>query len=347
MQQVKVAVTLPNERRLLVQADLPDRARVGEARNDFLLQDGKVHRLSKPDGNDPDDGDLLLIEPLVRIVDAASFGPLYRATSCRRDGEHFVLMDQAGTKTLLHLFEGTLLPRSFTYGTQAVRIEDYLRTSSTWVVKKATLAPLGTCGVFFEDGGILIPSGFFDVPAEGTKKDPNENMRMTAPGTVRERESTTPILIDGRAAKWVLLEACDGWTADAWTKRHESYLPVYEELERQKQQIFGFPMLWQEDGHSRFGIPFRQRKDGPVVQARPEWRIGGSSPTRMLVVYPDKGSVEDRARVGTSLLQRALVNRKLKAVGPIVAQPFVHLHNGPPDTAKLNDCKVRMSVRVQ
>ncbi len=355
MQQVKVTVTLTDGRRLLVQADLPDRARIGEARNDYLLRDGQVHRLSKPNDDNPGDAIAELIKPLVRIVDAASFGPLYRATACRQDGDHFVLVDKAGTTTLLHLFEDTLLPRSFTYGTQVVRIDDYLRTKTTWIVNKASLIPLGTCGVFFEDGGILIPNGFFDAPTEGNNKDPNERVRMTAPGTVREQESPTPILVDGRAAKWALLEASDGWTSDAWAKRHEAYLPVYEELDGQKQQIFGFPMLWQEHGTNHFAIPFRQRKGGPALKAPPQWRISGSDATRMLVVYPainpgddpDKASVEDRIRKGTSLLNRALVNRKLKALGPIVAQPFIHLHRGTPDAAKLSDCKVRMSVRVQ
>ena len=114
-------------------------------------------------------------------------------------------------------------------------------------------------------------------------------------------------------------------------------------------------MLWQEHGITHFAIPFRQRKGGPALKAPPEWRISGSDATRMLVVCPainpgddpDKASVEDRIRKGTSLLNRALVNRKLKALGPIVAQPFIHLHRGTPDAAKLSDCKVRMSVRVQ
>lgn len=345
MQQVKVTITLPDQRRLLIQADLPDRARVSEAKRDYLLRDGEVHRIDKAGEQESAQARAAsdqFVKQLVRIVDATSFGPLNRATSCSKDGDHFVLTDKAGTQTLLHLFESTLLPRSFTYGKQVVRFDDYLRTKTTWVVNKATLSPLGTCEVFYEDGGILIPKGFFDVPAVGGKEDPGARVRMTAPGNVREQESTTPMLVAGRAAKWVLLEP-----SASWAERHENYVPVHAELEHQNQQIFGFPMLWQEGGSSRFAIPFRQRKNGPQLQAPPDWQIAGSDRTRMLVVYPDKGSVEDRIRTGSALLQRALINQKLKALGPIIAQPFIHLHRDTPDAAKLNDCKVRMSVRVR
>ena len=350
MQRVKVTVTLPDQRRLLIQAELPDKARVSEAKSDYLLRDGEVHRIDQPNdrGAEPAHAiDAQLVRRLVRIVDAASFGPLYRATACQRDGDHFVLTDKAGTKTLLHLHPGTILPSSLGYGEQTVRFDNYLRTKTTWIVNSATLPPLGSCDVLFEDGGILIPAKFFDVPSEAddgkdNKQDPGERVRMTAPGNARERESAAPTLTNGRAARWVLLEP-----STDWAMRHAAYEPVHAELVRQNQQIFGFPMLWQEDGERRFAIPFRQRKGGPALAAPPEWQIGSGGATRMLVVYPDSGSVEDRIRTGTAVLERALINRKLKAIGPIIAQPFIHLHRETPSAAKLRACKVRLSVRVQ
>lgn len=344
MQQVKIRVTLPGDRQLLVQADLPDRGRISEGRRDYLWRDGKPHRLDTPDPAESDadeQANRQLVAPLMRIADAAAFGPLYRAKTCEKDGDDYVLTDTAGTKTRLRVHAGTLLPRSISYGDQTVRIDDYLRTTSTWVANKVTLAPLGTCDVFFEDGGILIPDDFFDLPSERATNG-NENIRIAAPGTVRERESTTPMLVKGSAARWVLLRASDDWQS-----RHDTMLPVHRELERQNQRIFGFPMYWQEGDKSHFAIPFKQREDGPALAAPADWQISGSKATKMLVVYPDQGDVAERIRAGTELLERALTNRKLEAIGPIVAQPFLHLQNGVPNQQKLNKCKVRMSVRVQ
>jgi len=345
MQQVKIRVTLPAGRSLLVQADLPDLARITEGRRNHLWRNQTAHRLGEPDASESADeqkANREMVAPLVRIVDAAAFGPLYRAKTCTKNGDHYVLTDAAGTKTELRLFEGTLLPRSLTCAGRTVRIDDYLRTKTTWVVNKVTHAALGTCDVFFEDGGILIPRGFFDLPSEQGSQNPDENIRVTAPGVVRERESTTPILVKGSAAKWVLIEA-----SPDWQQRHERLLPVHEELVRQNQRIFGFPMYWQQGGKDYFAVPFRQREDGPALKAPADWQLSGSAQTKMLVVYPDTGNVAARIRTGTALLQRALTNRKLKALGPIVAQPFVHLQNGPPTEKKRNNCKVRMSVRVQ
>ena len=54
-----------------------------------------------------------------------------------------------------------------------------------------------------------------------------------------------------------------------------------------------------------------------------------------------------RIRTGTELLQRAVANRKFQVLGPIIAQPFLHLHDGAPNQSKLQNCKVRVSVRIQ
>lgn len=346
MQQVKIRVTLPAGRNLLVQADLPDLARITEGRRNHLWRDQTAHRLGEPDAAESEaeqKANRELIAPIVRIVDAAAFGPLYRAKTCTKSGDHYVLTDAKGTKTELRLFQGTLLPRSLSYAGREIHINDYRRTTkTTWIVSKVTHAPLGTCDVFFEDGGILIPRGFFDLPSAQSSQPRNDNIKVNAPGVVRERESTTPIVVKGSAARWVLLPA-----SSDWQQRHERLLPVHEELVRQNQRIFGFPMYWQQAGEQFFAVPFRQREGGAVLRAPADWQLSGSDQTKMLVVYPDQGNVNKRIETGTALLQRALTNRRLKAIGPIVAQPFVHLQNGPPTDKKLNNCKVRMSVRVQ
>jgi len=345
MSQVKVAVTLPNKRRLLVQADLPDRARVQDGKRNHLWVDQKVYRLDDAATETAAEikANRARIQPLVRMVDAIAFGPLYRAIKCHREGDDFVLTDKDGGVTTLQLHANTLLPRALIYAdNKAVRFDDYLRTKSSWVVKKATLAPLGTCETFFEDGGLVFSSDFFTPPGASSQVKAGEQIRITSPGIVRESESPIPITVIGKAAQWVVLA-----TGDDWALRHEMYAPVHAELEDQNQRIFGFPMIWESDGQTLLGVPFRQRDNGKALTAPGEWNIASSPKTQLLVVYPPSGSVAERILTGTSQLQRSVANRKLKMIGPIVAQPFVHLHEGAPTKSKLANCKVRISVRIE
>lgn len=346
MDRVKVTVTLPNKRRLLVQADLPDLARVHEGTRDLLWANQKVYRLDDGAASEPaaeNEANQARVQPLVRMVDAVAFGPLYRAMQCHRDGNDFVLTDKHGGKTTLQLHANTLLPRALVYADkQTVRFDDYLRTMTTWVVKRATLAPLGTCETLFEDGGLLFSHSFFTPPGASDRTNPGEQVRMTSPGLVREREASTPIAVVGKAAQWVVLTADDDWT-----KRHKLYAPVHAEIEAQTQRIFGFPMIWKRDGQTLLGVPFRQRDGGKAFVAPSGWQVGSSPKTAQLVVYPPSGSIAERILTGTAQLQRTATNRNLKMIGPIVAQPFVHLHKGAPDKSKLADCKVRLSVRIE
>ena len=342
MQQVQVTVTLPDARRLLVHADLPDRARVHAGNRDYVWVEQEVHRIDSDGNSDAsnDDQDRARIAPLAGLVDAIAFGPLYRATHCQRVGADFLLTDAAGTKTTLQLHDGTLLPRALIYAHATVRFDAYLRTKTTWVVNRATTKVLGTCDAIFEDGGVLFGQKFF-ATSDG-KAASKDAVRMTAPGVVRERESATPIVVTGRAAQWVVLAA-----PEDWSDRHAIYKPVHQALEAQDQMIFGFPMLWQEQGQQLLGVPFVQRKDGKALQPPADWQIRSSQETRQLVVYPQTGSLAERIRTGTELLQRAVANRKFQVLGPIIAQPFLHLHDGAPNQSKLQNCKVRVSVRIQ
>lgn len=351
MSRVMVSVTLPDAteaqpRRLLVQADLPHRARVREGLREHLWVKQQIHRLDAGAQEEPietREARRAEVEPLVRIVDAVAFGPLYRAKGCQRLGDGFAITDAAGKMTTLRLHPGTLIPRSLTYTDgRTVHFDDYLRTASTWIVSRATLSPLGACQVVFEDGGMLFADEFFAPPGSSTTPKPTENVHMPAPGVVKESESTTPITVIGKAVRWVVLDA-----GDDWQQRHELYTPVHDELEEQNQRIFGFPMIWEQDGKTMLGAPFKQREGGKELQAPTGWRIESSPATAQLVVYPNTGTVAERIAAGTTLLRRTALNRKLKMIGPIVAQPFVHLHEGVPSTEKLADCKVRMSVRIE
>lgn len=344
MTRVKVTVTLPSKRRLLVQMDLPDCARIQEGKRDSLWVNNKIYRLDDTKGDTAKDieANRALIQPLARMVDAIAFGPLYRATKSHRDGDDVILTDQDGLTTTLQLHDNTLLPRALIYpDNETVRFNDYLRTKSSWIVKQATLAPLGTCDTFFEDGGLVFASNFFEPPGSSKQID-SERIRMTSPGVARESESTIPITVIGKAAKWVAMTS-----SNDWQQRHEMYAPVHAELESQNQRIFGFPMIWKNNGQTMLGVPFRKRDNGNEFTPPDNWDIASSPRTTQLVVYPPSGSVAERILTGTAQLQRSVANRRLKMIGPIIAQPFVHLHEGVPTKSKLADCKVRMSVRIE
>lgn len=352
MQQIKVLVTIPSGRQLLVQADLPNRFRVQEGLRAYLINGPEVQRLDDGAVNEPvteSEAHRAMMRPLSRIVDAVAFGPLYRATSCRRDGADFILTDATGTTTKLQLYKNTLLPSAIIYSSSqdaqaqaSVYLDGYLRTKTTWIVNKATINPLGTCSTSFEDGGVVFANDFFKAKIKYLKADPGKTTRMSAPGVVRESESATPIQVVGKAMSWVMQSS-----GSSWSQQHKLYKPVIAELETQNQRISGFPMIWQEDGQQFLGAPFARRKAGKPLIPPEGWQIKTSPETSQLVVYPAKGSVEDRIRIGTTQLQRHVANRKLKMIGPIIAQPFLHLHEAVPSPSKLADCKVRMSVRIQ
>ena len=352
MQQIKVMITIPDGRQLLVQADLPNRFRVQEGLRAYLLNGSTVQRLDDGAANEPaieSEAHRAMVRPLSRVVDAIAFGPLYRATNCRREGADFILTDATGTTTKLQLYKGTLLPRAIIYSSgqedpakASVYFDDYLRTKTTWIVNRATIDPIGTCSTSFEDGGVVFANDFFKAKSEYLKADPSKTTRMSAPGVVRESESTTPIQVVGKAMSWVVQSSSSNWS-----QQHKLYEPVIAELETQNQKISGFPMMWQEGGQQFLGAPFARRKSGKALIPPEGWKIETSKETSQLVVYPAKGSVEDRIRIGKAQLLRHVANRKLKMIGPIIAQPFLHLHEAVPSPSKLADCKVRMSVRIQ
>jgi hypothetical protein len=339
MQQVTASVKPSNERRIIVQADLPHLVRIYDGKQQFLLRDQSAYRMDET-AITAEERERL--QQIAKLVDAAAFGPLYRATSCRRSGDDFVLSDQRGNKTIMRLHENSLLPSAFVYPDQLVQIGDYLRTKTTWVARWATVDPLGTCEVVFEDGGVVFDAELFQPP-ESAKQEPKPNrIRMPAPGNATEQEQTTPTLMAGKATQLILI-------ADPgdWPTRHSLYQPIHDELEAQGQQIAGFPMMFEDEGKRWLAVPFRQRKRGKALIAPANWRIDSSDASRMLVVYPQNGDLHEKMQKGSQTLTRALANRNLTAIGPLVTQPFVHLHSSPPTKEKLSSCKVRVSVRIK
>jgi hypothetical protein len=343
MRRVKVRLTLADGRQLLVQAHLPDRARVREGTRDWLVRDDVVRRM---DGAAVDEPEALLLRDALQVVDAAAFGALHRSSGCEAVDDGFRLRDGDGATATMTLFAGTLLPRAFTKARTTVAIEDYLHTRVSWVARTLRHARLGLCRVVFEDGGVQFPPDYFELPdaqrANGDTTQPN-TIRTPIPGAVVETQSATPIVVAGKATRLVVLPDPGDWQA-----RHETYRPVIEELQLQQQRIAGFPCIFvDERSRGLLAAPFRRRDDGPEFDAPDGYWLSDVPQGRLLVVYPPEGDVEQRIATGRQQLERALANRKLTAKGPILAQPFVHLHEGPPDANRLRSAAVRVWVRIE
>ncbi|MEO6597625.1 MAG: hypothetical protein ABIP94_23010, partial [Planctomycetota bacterium] len=168
-------------------------------------------------------------------------------------------------------------------------------------------------------------------------------MRITTPGTpVAESRSPVPILVEGRAASWICVP-----DEDTWPLRVTAYQPLHEELERQNQFIAGFPYFWQENGKRWLAAPFRQRNDGPAFVAPKQWQVRSVSAQRWLVVYPPDGDLAAKLTAGELMLREALQGQNLTAQTAILAQPWIHLHEGEPSAEKLSSPIVRMSVAVR
>lgn len=338
MRNVRVAVTGLSEGDALLQARLPLPARVRLGDGNWLVRDDGVHRL---DEGDAPPAAAERLRRLVRLVDVAAFGPLYRATGCRRvDGPASYRLEGPDGPTVLHLRPGTLLPLAIERAGERVTIDDYLRTRTTWVPNRLTSPALGGLDVVFEDGGISFAPDLFDLPSEIGEERPTQ--RIVVPGAVIETPSPTPIVVALQATRVVLLDDPGTWTA-----RHERYGPVHDELEAQDQKIAGFPLLFELDGRRVLGAPFRQRDDGAALEPPADWVLRDEPAGKLLVVYPPEGSVDERIATGISDLQRALANRGLRALGPITAQPYLHLDEGAPSAEKLADARVRVFVRIE
>jgi|GEM_PF-5248990 len=337
MQRVKATATTSAGEQVLVQANLPELGRVREGRSEWLLRDGRVQSL---------DGDLAApdqskrVRDIITVVDAAAFGPLHRAQSCVQDGEAYTLRDGDQSVTMA-LYADTLLPASFTIEGVTITIEDYLHTPTSWVARGLRHPRLGLCRVVFEDGGIQFPPDYFTTTRDrdGTRAA----IRAPIPGAVIETQSPTPIVVEGKATQLVLMP-----DPGEWSTRHEPYREVIEALQAQGQRVAGFPCIFVGDQHrGMLAAPFRRREGGPAFTPPADYVLGDIPAGRLLVVYPTGGDLDARVLAGKRLLARALANRKLTAQGPMIAQPFMHLHEAPPTAAKLAEAKVRVWVRIE
>ena len=342
MDRVEATIVLPDGQEVRAYAAFPERLRLQEASGQFLARGDEVLRIG---GNQPaaaaSPEERARVLQLRQLLDAAALGPLHRATGCRRTGEaEFELTQPGGDRVQMALRPGTLLPATFTDRSGTVALVEWQRTTATWLVALASTPALGACRVRFTVGDIAWANDFFSPPE--ARPAPAGPQQLTDPGVVVERQSATPILVDSKVLGQVLVR-----DPGDWAKRAAAYAPLHAELERQGQQIAGFPQLWQQDGQGWLAAPFRQRAGGPRLQAPADWTVREIAAGRWLVVYPAEGDFAARIATGERLLQAALQERGLRARGPIVAQPWLHLEEGAPDDAAIGKPKVRVAVPVQ
>lgn len=342
LDRLAATVRLPDGAEVRLFAELPDKLRVATAAERLLLVDGAVHRLEGDAASPATPAQRERVQRLRTLLDGAALGPLHRATGCRRLGPaEFELAQPSGEPWRLRLRAGTLLPDRLAGPEGTVQVLDWLRTSTTWIVKRAEVAGLGACELRFDLAGLDWSDDFFAVARPTPTPDRTPAMRVPgSPGV--EPRSPVPFLADGKATRWVVLD-----DPGPWCERATAYRPVHTELERQQQQVAGFPMFFTERERAMLAAPFRQRQGGPAFAPPAGWTIRDVPAGRWLVVYPPDGDLDARIGTGAQLLRDALAQKDLAAAGPIVVQPFFHLHEGEPAADKLNSPTVRMSVPVR
>lgn len=354
MDRIAAAVTCADGEVLQVFAQLPHALRVASRRGLFLVRGEDVFRLGTTPTEPavaapPEERPRLLA--VRTLLDAASFGPLHRATGCRRLAgapPQFELQQPTGAPWRVELRPDTLLPAALHCGDQKVVVLDYLRTSSTWMVQRAESAALGACSITFEIADLAWDTDFFTVPAASaaTPAPPPPPAMPFVPGGT-EPKSATPFLKDTAAVEWVLIDDPGLDAEGSWAARAAAYTPVYHELERQNQAIPGFPILTTIGDRRVLAAPFRRRDGGARLQPPAGWRVHAVPAGRQLVVYPAAGDFAARVAAGERLLRETLAGQALQARGPLLVQPFFHLEEGVPPADKLAAPVVRMSLPVQ
>lgn len=342
LDRIAADVTLPGNVVVHVFARMPEALRANGPDGQFLLRGDRAWTVGDRAGAPVAAPIRARLEALRTLLDAAALGPLHRATACRRlpDGG-FAISAREGTEWTLRLAPGTLLPARLSTGGVDVDVLDHLHTSTTWMVSRASVAPLGACSVSFEIADLAWDEAFFTPPAERAEAGAQKPRIPFAPAG-GEARSPVPTLTEQKAMGLVLLDDPGDWPG-----RTAAYAPVHAELLRQGQAVPGFPMLLRDGDRAVLAAPYRAREGRPELSPPSGWRVRPAPAGRLLVVYPQEGDFAARCAAGEKLLQDTLTAQGLRARGPVVCQPFLHLEEGAPTAAQLAAPVVRVSVAVE
>lgn len=343
LDRIAATVQLPDGAEVRLFAQLPDQLRVVEPGGSHLLLQDVAWRLGGEQAEPAPPATAERLRNLRTLLDTALLGPLHRAVDCRRTGPaEWELAAPDGGVARLALRPGTLLPASLTVAQGTVHFVDYLRTTTTWMVRRAALDGLGECTLQFALDDLRWSADFFSAGPRAPAPLAADPPRTRLPVTAGEAPSAVPFVVETAAMDWIVV--ADPGT---WPLRSERYAPLHAELVRQDQHVAGFPVLWQEHAACWLAAPFRARRDGAAFVPPAGWTIRTQPAGRWLVVYPPAGDFAARLAAGERLLRDALAALGLTARGAVIAQPFFHLEEGEPPAEKLAVPVVRMSLPVQ
>jgi len=132
-----------------------------------------------------------------------------------------------------------------------------------------------------------------------------------------------------------------------WAARAELVQQRMRFLEQHGQEMAGFVGLMREDGQALLVLPFRPATGAAELTAPDGWNIRRFETGPCLEVYPPTGELNERIAAGERMLREALQAQGLQPVGPVLAQPFLHLDEAAPTAEQSKAPVVRVSVAVR
>jgi len=341
MDRFSALVRLPEGDELSVCGVLPDRLRVQWPDGAIhLLADGHAERRIGADGHAELSAPAATrMRAMLTLLDAAALGPVRRATACTRTGPRtFTLTQPAGPPWQLTLAERALLVDELRSSEFTVHVVDHLRTSQTRIVRAATVDPFGLCQIRFDAVGIPWEDKIFDATRPATRGTQQWPLTIGTPAQPR-----TPVLEAMRAWRWVVVA-----DPSDWRERTAVVQRYAKDLQAAGQHV-AFAGFVAEGERTQLVIPFRPADDAGqrTFQVPADWTVREVPAGRELVVFPGEGDIAQRTALGERMLREELTARGLTAAGPVLAQPFLHLDEGLPDSKALAATAVRVSVAVR
>lgn len=341
-------VTLPDGTKAKAFGSLPRRLRVEWPDGRVDLVDGAAVTTAAREGSPSralSGNEAERATAMLRLLDAATLGPLRRASASERTGAaSFRVTTRDGATFLLGLESHGLQVASLQAiaPTEAppVTVLDSLRTATTRIVRVADTAPLGSCAIRFDAVDFAWDESMFAAVAPekpATTEPTAPSMTVGAP-----QRPTEPTIESARPARWLC-------TADpgTWEARAAFAQRAAAALRAAGQKTAGFCGIADEDGRALFVVPFRAGPGAAEFGAFEGATIREAPAVRALAVYPPRGAFDQRAQEGAAQIQKALADRGLQPAGLVLTQPFVHLDEKAPDAEALASPVVRVSVALR